>query len=226
MQRYNVFYQVHKGLRELLYTTGSLLQQTDFDNAEERESALQQLRLTVNLFDKHADTEDNFVLPAIALYDTAVTNLFAEEHVQDHALGNRLRALLTRLGLPGPDAKTMQTGSELCIAFTEFLVFNLNHMAKEEFVLNNLLWQHCTDEQLHGVTQQILSHIPPADLQIFSQWMMRSLSNNEVIGWLKEVKNNAPGAAFIAMIALAEKELPAARWHLVQDCITEGAMLA
>lgn len=226
MQRYNVFYQVHKGLRELLYTTGSLLQQTDFDNAEERESALQQLRLTVNLFDKHADTEDNFVLPAIALYDTAVTNLFAEEHVQDHALGNRLRALLTRLELPAPDAETMQTGSELCIAFTEFLVFNLNHMAKEEFVLNNLLWQHCSDEQLHGVTQQILAHIPPADLQIFSQWMMRSLSNNEVIGWLKEVKNNAPGAAFIAMIALAEKELPAARWHLVQDCITEGAMLA
>ena len=35
MNRYNIFYQVHKGLRELLYNTASRLQQTDFTNAEE-----------------------------------------------------------------------------------------------------------------------------------------------------------------------------------------------
>ncbi|MDN3656892.1 hemerythrin domain-containing protein [Ferruginibacter paludis] len=226
MQRYNVFYQVHKGLRELLYTTGSLLQQTDFDNAEERESALQQVRLTADLFDKHAHTEDNFVLPDIASHDASVSDLFAAEHVQDHALGERLRALLAKLELSALDTDSLQTGCELRIAFTDFLVFNLNHMAKEEVELNRLLWQHYTDAQLHGLTQKILAHIAPADLQIFSSWMMRGLSNNEVIGWLKEIKNNAPEVAFTAMLNLAEKELPATRWHLVQDCITEGAMIA
>lgn len=226
MQRYNVFYQVHKGLRELLYTTGSLLQQTDFDNAEERESALQQVHLTADLFDKHAHTEDYFVLPAIASFSASVSDLFAAEHVQDYALGERLRALLAKLEQAALNTDSLQTGCELRTAFTDFLVFNLSHMAKEEVVLNKLLWQHYTDEQLQGLTQKILAHIAPADLQIFSSWMMRGLSNSEVIGWLKEVKNNAPEVAFTGMLNLAEKELPATRWHLVQECITEGAMIA
>jgi hypothetical protein len=152
--------------------------------------------------------------------------LFAAEHVQDHALGERLRSLLAKLELSALGTDSLQTGCELRTAFTDFLVFNLNHMAKEEVVFNKLLWQHYTDEQLHGLTRKILAHIAPADLQIFSSWMMRGLSNNEVIGWLKEIKNNAPEVAFTDMLNLAEKELPATRWHLVQDCITEGAMIA
>jgi hypothetical protein len=226
MQRYNVFYQVHKGLREMLYQTASLLQHTDFINAEESETALQKVAEVMDIFDKHAHTEDNFVLPTIGLHDASVTGLFAEEHVEDHILSNRMRALLGMFHETTIDEEKIQMGSAIRFAFVDFLVFNLKHMAKEEDVLNNLLWKTYTDEQIHGITQKILAHIVPGDMAVFSRWMMLGLSNNEIIQWLKEVKNNAPGFVFAGMLALAEKELSCNRWAAVQEGITEGAMLA
>jgi len=226
MQRYNVFYQVHKGLREMLYQTASLLQQTDFTNSEEAETTLQQVAEVMDLFDKHAHTEDNFVLPGIAVYERSVTTLFQQEHVEDHVLSNRMRALLGMFTEVQTEEETLQMTSAIRFAFVEFMVFNLKHMAKEEDMLNNLLWRHYTDEQIQGITQNILAHIAPEDMGRFSCWMMRGLSNNEIIKWLKEVKNNAPDFVFAGLLALAEKELPCQRWSNVQEGITEGAMVA
>ena len=51
MNRYNIFYQVHKGLRAMLYETALLLQHTDFTNFDEAEQAIEQLQTVVELFD-------------------------------------------------------------------------------------------------------------------------------------------------------------------------------
>lgn len=226
MNRYNIFYQVHKGLRVLLYTTATTLQQTDFYNEEEANASMKLVAETVDLFDEHAHTEDHFVLPAIEMHEPTAAAMFEEEHVQDHVLSNQLRSLLNIFRHSGSEAETLQTGGAIRIAFTEFMIFNLQHMAKEESKLNNLLWKHFTDEQLKGITQTIITNIPPDKMMIFSAWMMKGLSNNEIINWLKEIKNNAPEFVFNAMLNLAEKELTAARWNNVQASITEGAMLA
>ena len=45
--RVNIFNQIHKGLRALLYDTSILLQQTDFSNEEEMETAVKRGRITV-----------------------------------------------------------------------------------------------------------------------------------------------------------------------------------
>lgn len=226
MNRYNMFFQVHKGLREMLYQTATRLQQTDFTNAAESNAIAFQVNAILNLFDAHADTEDHFVLTALETHEPSVATLFEEEHVQDHALSKHLKTFLTMLQHTNNDAERNEIGSAIRLAFVEFLVFNLKHMAKEENVLNNLLWKYYTDEQLQAITQQILAHLQPNTLQQFSTWMMRALSNNEIVAWLKEVKNNAPDFVFDAMLALAEKELPGSRWYTVQGEITEGAMLA
>ena len=226
MQRYNIFNQVHKGLRELLYQTASHLQQTDFSTNQEREAILEQVNIVVDLFDKHAHTEDSFILPALTQYEPSVCNLFEEEHVQDHALGEKLRAILKGLENSTAVDDINTWGAVLRPVFVEFLVFNLNHMAKEEEVLNKLLWRYYSDEELHGITQKIIAYQPPEALQLFSAWMMKGLSNNEITLWLKEVKTSAPDFIFNGLLALAEKELPAKRWSAIQENIMEGALMA
>jgi Hemerythrin HHE cation binding domain len=226
MQRYNLFYMVHKGLREMLYTTAGRLQQIDFTEAEETEPALAQVQQVLFLFDKHANTEDDFVLTAIEAYEPSVVTLFEEEHVQDHELSNRLRSLLVMFNGLTTDAEKIQLGSAIRLAFTEFLVFNLKHMAKEENVLNNLLWRYYSDEELQGITQKIIAQIPPDKMHLYSTWMIRALSNNEISNWLKEVKNTAPDFVFNSLLEIAEKELPQQRLNLVLEKITEGALLA
>lgn len=64
MKRYNIFYQVHKGLRAMLYETAIQLQQTDFSNADEAGNIIR-IKEVVELFDKHAHSEDNNILNAI-----------------------------------------------------------------------------------------------------------------------------------------------------------------
>ena len=226
MKRYNIFNQIHKGLRALLYETIIKLQQTDFTDAENADEAVQQVKIILDLFDEHAHTEDTFILPAIVEYEPSVVDVFAQEHVQDLALSNKLNGLLQAFSLTiSPDAKR-EIGAAISTAVFEFMLFNLEHMKKEEDVLNKLLWRYYTDEVLHGITMNIVASAPADKMPLYNKWMMRGLSNTEIINWLKQIKNNAPEFVFNSYVDLATNELAENRWQKVQEQLTEGAMLA
>ena len=226
MKRYNIFNQIHKGLRALLYETIIKLQQTDFTDAEDADEAVQQVKIILDLFDEHAHTEDTFILPAIVEYEPSVVDVFAQEHVQDLALSNKLNGLLQAFSLTiSPDAKR-EIGTAISNAVFEFMLFNLAHMKKEEDVLNKLLWRYYTDEVLHGITMNIIANVAADKMPLYNKWMMRGLSNTEIIGWLKQVKNNAPEFVFNSYVDLAVNELAECRLQKVQQQLIEGAMLA
>lgn len=226
MKRYNIFNQIHKGLRALLYETIIKLQQTDFTDAEDADEAVQQVKIILDLFDEHAHTEDTFILPAIAEYEPSVVDVFEQEHVKDLALSNKLNGLLQAFSLTiSPEAKR-EIGAAISNAVFEFMLFNLEHMKKEEDVLNKLLWRYYTDEVLHGITMKIIANVPADKMPLYNKWMMRGLSNTEIIGWLKQVKNNAPEFVFNSYVDLAVNELAECRWQKIQEQLTEGAMLA
>jgi hypothetical protein len=226
MNRYNIFGQVHKGLRALLYETALQLQQTDFTNIEEAEDALLQVAQAADLFDKHAHTEDTMVFTAIEKAEPSLVNVFEKEHEEDHALGQRLRGSLTAFSHAVSSDDRTVIGDAVVKSFIEFMIFNLKHMAKEEDIINKALWKYFTDMELHGITQKIVASIPPQHMAQFSRWMIRGLNNNEITAWLKEIKNNAPDFVFQSLMQTAAQELSAARWQSVQETITEGAMLA
>jgi hemerythrin-like domain-containing protein len=225
MKRYNIFYEVHKGLRAMLYETALQIQQTDFINNEEADQTIEQVKNLIELFDKHAHSEDQFVFAAVQPYDPAVVDAFEQEHVVDHTLGENLYNLLAALTNALSDDK-MRIGKLLYQAFIEFMIFNLQHMAKEEDIINKVLWRNYTDEELKGITGNIIANIQPVQMAQFTRWMMRGLSNNEIAGWLKDVKNTAPDHVFQSLMQMAELQLTAHRLQLVQEAITEGAMVA
>jgi hypothetical protein len=210
----------------MLYETALYIQQTDFSNAEEVAQLLAQIKTVIELFDKHAHSEDTLVFAAIEQYEPDVVKMFEEEHVTDHALGEKLDNLLKAFPNTFSIDNSIYIGNLLNQAFIEFMVFNLQHMAKEEDIINKLLWQYYSDEQLHSITQSILANIPPPQMAQYSKWMIRGLSNNEITGWLTEVKNNAPDFVFQSLIQTAEQELSTSRLQMVKEAITEGAMLA
>jgi hemerythrin-like domain-containing protein len=226
MKRYNIFYEVHKGLRVMLYETALQIQQTDFINSEEAEQTIEQVKAVIELFDKHAHSEDRFVFTAVQPYDPTAVDAFEQEHVKDHALGESLTNQLTTFSNAISDDDKFRIGQQLYQAFIEFMIFNLQHMAKEEDIINKLLWRNYTDEELKGITGNILANIPPDQMAQFTKWMMRGLSNHEIAGWLKEVKNTAPDFVFESLMHTATQELNVHRLQLVQEAITEGAMVA
>lgn len=226
MQRYNIFFPVHKGLRALLFHSAQLLQTTDFTDAEEASVAIERVETVVSLFESHAHKEDNHVFAAIAAYEPSVVDAFEQEHAEDHALGESLQNWLTAYGYAQAASAKKTIGEELTKAFIAFTVFNLRHMAKEEQVINPLLWRYYSDEELHGITQQIIQSIPPQEMAFFSRWMVRGVNNAELLYWLNGVKATAPQPAFEGLLSVAESELHPERWSVVQDALLDGAMVA
>lgn len=210
----------------MLYSSASLLQQTDFGQQDQKEKTARLLNEVLDLFDKHAATEDHWILPAIAQYEPSVTSLFAEEHVKDHELGEKLRSIIKGLQEAGSLKDQETWGAVLRPVFIEFMTFNLEHMAKEEDVLNRLLWRYFSDEELRDITQKILGYLPPETLQQYSVWMIRALSNNEILDWLKELKATAPDFIYQGLKTLAQNELPQQRWSFIRLSIGETPIAA
>jgi hemerythrin-like domain-containing protein len=225
MQRYNIFFPIHKGLRAMLYETAIQLQQTSFVDIDEAAEAIEQVKTVVDLFESHADKEDNYVFPAIASWEPSVVAAFEQEHVEDHELGESLQKWLTAFDYAVAPSAKQTIGEELTKAYIQFMVFNLRHMAKEEQVISPILWRYYTDSELHDITLKIMRAVPQEEMASFSRWMVRGLNNAEILYWLRGVKNSAPAPAFQALLAVAEKELHPHRWSFLQESLTDGAMV-
>lgn len=88
-QRYNVFNQIHKGLRGMLYDTALRLQQTDFSQPK-ASKAIESLHQVLLFVDDHPEHEDRFILPHIHKHSAQLVDEFEKEHEVDHRLTQTL----------------------------------------------------------------------------------------------------------------------------------------
>jgi len=224
MNRYNVFYLIHKGLRAMLYDTATTLQQTDFVDISAATPALAKVNDVLFAFEHHAHHEDNFILPAVEAYEPEIATSFESEHQEDYRLAGRLRNLLIIYENSFlPEERTV-CGSAITKSFTEFLTFNLQHMAKEELLLNHALWRLYTDEQIKAIQQQLMATITAIELQSASRWIMRAISIADAIEWLKSVRQSSPVTAFNNLMKIAAEELGETRFATIQEGLEEAVV--
>ena len=225
-KRYNVFNQIHKGLRAMLYDTAMVLQHSDYTNAEQTEKALEKVEVVLAVFEDHASHEDNYVLPAVNRYFKHIVAEFESEHETDEMLAHRLRNLMVVYSYAVSCDARQEAGEAIYKAFNEFIAFNLYHMNKEEDKLNKAMWQKYTDEEIIDIQKLIVQNVSEHMRVIESTWMMRGISDPEIVKWLTGVKNSAPDLIFQGLLKLAEKELSVKRWMNVKEALSEGAMVA
>jgi len=223
--RINIFNQIHKGLRALLYESSLLLQQTDFLDDQEMQTAVTRITMVADLFDDHAHHEDKFILPAIQEHEPSIVDAFEREHAMNIKLTRALKNCLQALQMASPVVRP-EMANVLYKTFVQFMVFNLEHMSKEETILNKILWRYYSDGEILAIQKNILASLTPWSATNGSRWMMRGLNNPEIVGWLKSVEESAPEAAFQKLFAIAERELPERRFRHVLETLTEGVMLA
>ena len=214
-KRYNVFNNIHKALRSMLFNVQMKMQQTDFCTPEAN-SMITELEKVLHYYDEHADHEDKYLLANIEQREPQITAELEKDHVVDHELSDNLRNQINRWK-EGKDASERQDAAqEIFYALNDFVAFNLYHMNKEERQLLPLLWKHYTDMEIIGMEQQIIASINPQTLMDESRWMMRSISNHEIREWLGGVKMGAPEPVYHAFVQMAHEELPANRFAALQ----------
>jgi hypothetical protein len=225
MQRINIFNQIHKGLRAALYHTATSLQQADFTAEAEAEEALSKIKEVVMLFDEHARKEDKFVLPAIVQFEPSVADAFEQEHLTDLALSGQLVAAVDGFESLLKAEDRAAAGRKINVQFAEFLVFNLKHMAREEDLLNQLLWRYYSDAEILQIQQRIVQHTQPWHQDFYSKWMLRGINNPEAALWLRAVERSAPEIVYQTLFAKAQQELPRARFQKLVEALAENAIL-
>lgn len=211
MERYNSFLMIHKALRAMLYETASIIQQTNFADPEQSELVVEKIDMILYSFEQHARHEDISILPLLEIYEHQLVVDFEQEHLKDGELGNRLKHLLNIFNTAETAADKVFCGSFISKSFVEFMIFNLEHMAREEMLINQALWKHYTDEQLIMNNQKMVAAIPAEEKILISTWMIRAANDIEVVNWLKDVRNSAPDFIFQSLLSLTESELPEQR---------------
>ena len=225
MERFNIFNQIHKGLRAALYDTALQLQQADFTSASESESVLEKVKEVVMLFDEHAHKEDTFVLPAILQYEPSVVDAFEQEHVADFALAALLSDAVKQLDSLLKAGDREAAGRKLNVIFVEFVAFNLRHMAKEEDVINNILWRYYTDGEILQIQNRIVESTTPWHQDFFSKWMLRGINNAEAAAWLMAVQRTAPAIVYQTLFSKARQEYSKKRFQQLVDSLQESVVL-
>lgn len=226
MQRFNVFNMIHKALRAMLYDTALTLQQTHFARIEETNIALEKVNAVLHMFEQHAHHEDNLLFPKIEQYAPQLVSDFEDEHVTDHALAQQLNTLVNIVQHTADPKEREFAASALSKAFLEFMIFNLQHMAKEESFVLPVLWVHYTDAELLAINQSILAVIAPEEKAISSRWMLRGVNNAECINWLSAMKHTAPAHVFQPVWEMACAELPEERRTVVEEAVMSSPILA
>lgn len=224
--RFNPFGQIHKGLRALLYDTALQLQHTHFSVEEEIFAAKTRVRLVIDLFEHHADVEDSKIFPMIQDVAPEIVADFEAQHQIDHALSAGLEKCLALFTDSNTEAQNLWAGNELLQHFNAFLAFNVEHMKKEETVVNNRLWRFYTDEELLRKVQEVSASVPPEQNRHFVYWMLKGMATQEIVVWYNSVKLAAPPPVFEFLCQLAEEALPEKKWNEVKDSLQEGALLA
>lgn len=217
--RYNLFNQIHKALRSMLFDAAGRLQQTDFDDREEAAEIIRDIEKILHYFDKHAEHEDQFILPAVARYNHELVESFEKEHVADHALAESLRTTIATWKQADDPDLMIDLGRHLLLTFNDFVAFNLTHMNKEEDELNVVLWTYYSDQELLQIKNMLVATIPPGELYDQSRWMIAASSNQELIAWMNAIRNKGQQALFDTHISLAEDVLPARRWHALRKAL-------
>ncbi len=220
--RYNPFMQIHKGLKAMLYHTAMSIQHNDFSDELATGHVIDQVQKVLWLFEGHAHTEDSMVFPLIVNHAPHIVADFEAQHEKDHELGAAVERCLDKMLDRNGINDRMETGLELKHAFELFLAFNLEHMIKEETQVAPAIWAHYADEELHRLTAQIVQSIPPDKNELYTEWMLKGNSNNEVLEWLRNVKEAAPAFVFEGLCEKASQVLPFSRWQIIEAGLYEN----
>lgn len=224
MLRFNGFAMIHKALRAMLYDTAQKMQQANFADPESTLPAFAAAERIVELFDDHADHEDNHILSGITDVNPELAQQFEAEHVTDRQLARAINEGIAAYKKAANPVDRLVEGNKVFYAFNEFIAFNLKHMVKEETVLNETLWSKYTDAEIGGINQKIAASVAPDKAVDNLTWMMKSCNDMEIGMFVKNVVSGAPEHLVNIVMATAQAELTAERWERLKSSLSVQAI--
>ena len=110
-ERTDLFTQIHKGIRAMMYTLAMRVQSTDFTDAAAREDLLARLEHDLEMMEEHAAFEDEIIFPAIARHEPGVLQVLDAEHVEIYRCSETIRTAIRDARASADSAALVRAGA-------------------------------------------------------------------------------------------------------------------
>lgn len=209
-QRYNVYQEVHKGLRRDLFELTLMAGATDFTDGEKVEALRKEMHKVDDLLELHALHEDRHVEPIIRALDPELADSLHSRHQELEAAFKAVIA--AAMAINPADADAADGGQDLYLRLSRFVADYLSHIADEEQTAHPLLIAHHDDAFLIDLSVKIRAEVPPPAMALFLKSMIPSMNHGERVKMFTGMKAAAPAEAYEATCGLAESVLAAEDW--------------
>lgn len=227
MRRFNIFQHSHSALRSLLLDTSLLIQFTDFNKPEQVQATFDQVTELVLACQRQAEEEARYIIPAISHLHGRVEECFA--HGDAHKPSASMK-MLNRMNLyeqyAGMPRAARLAASIANTSFQQFAAQVIAGMQLQEEILNPLLWSYYSDDALRQLLMQIEGRQTITEWLSLCTWMMKDMSDEEIVSWLLNVRPTLPLPVFEMLLERISGKMPMMRWDNVQTGMTEEAMVA
>jgi hemerythrin-like domain-containing protein len=215
-QRYNIFKRTHKGLRSMLFDAGARIQQTDFTKNKQANAGIDVIKQSTRSFLYHLSKEDNIVYHSVVLYAPYIVAMIEQANIKDEALARSIDKIIDQYKNISTKKEKIDFGHQLQAAFFEFTAAVLQHMSKEETVINELLWSNYTDRELIGMEVEMMKQATSSDCTWYTGKILKELSNREILVWVDSIKKHATPFMLKKLISTARFVLPIDRWQMIR----------
>lgn len=219
--RFDIYREVHKGVRKALFDLALQAGSTDFSRTEALQRLREQFSLTHNLLEVHAHCEDTYVEPLLQQCDARVAGEISAAHENLDATVSRLQQRLDALAVDQADIADQ--GRSLYLDLTRFIGAYLQHIADEEQQFMPLLWERFDDPQLMQLETTIRGSIPPAVLANFLSFMIPAMNHDERAGLLTGLKQAAPSEVYTGICQLSQNVLSERDWARLDATVRSAA---
>lgn len=210
---FDLYRDVHKGIRGGLFAAVELVGRVDPADAAAMADAHHRLAALLHLLDVHATHEDEFLDPLIERHLPALAARVRREHDELDELTAGLRRQMELLdpngpaGVPADERRLAQ--HRLYLSLTEFTATYLMHQISEEVTVLPALNRAAGIDELMQANADLVSAISPEDLDGYMRLIVPAINPTELAELYGGMRAGAPADAFAALLDIARDGLDA-----------------
>lgn len=203
--RFNLYRDLHKGVRLALAQLVTRAGQTDFYDQDSLAQLRSETLAVFHMLKAHAAHEDEFYAPLLEAHCPRIAQRIELEHEEDEA---KLRELLGTLSAIDPlrsDASLRGHGFYMMLtrAISELLL----HMSEEEQLAMPALWEKLSDEVLQAASGRLLASLSSSEQLVWLRWMLPALNRSERMLLLARMRAAMSECSFDAVVKTVREQL-------------------
>jgi len=200
----------------MLFDAGAKIQQTDFTKNKQASAAIDVIQQSTRSFLYHLSKEDKIIYLSVVLYAPYIVAMIEQTNLKDQVLAESIDKIIDQYREQDTKKEKVAFGQKLQAVFFEFTAAVLQHMNKEETVINEILWSNYTDRQLIGMEVEMMKQATSSDCTWYTGKILKELSNREILMWVNLIKEHASPFMLKKLISTARIVLPIDRWQMIR----------